>query len=490
MDQCVSGALIIQSAVFDVEKERCTSKKYDVNVQLLPARSGRAVSVEISSDNGASFSSITSGSDNGSGTTALSFNAPDKAGTYLYRAHAGAFPPLVAGSSGAIEAKVSPCGSDVINDALPVSRPGAERSCLLDANGDAWCWGNNQTGAIGDGTFTNRLKAVRVAGGHKFVSLTAGAEHTCAVKADGTGWCWGNNGSPGVEGFAQSGQGGLGDGTKSNRNVPTAITGGLKFKKLSAGINHTCGIDQFNQAYCWGANDFSQLGLGTEPVQNRSADVLVPTRINSSKNYIDIDVHGFQSCAMTANKEVDCWGDNAATTYSGNKAIPPEISKIITQKGSGYTRIALGTSQRCGLLPTGTIQCWQDERSGSFGDGSTEQYGQDPINTIGGPYTYLSFGNKHGCGVVSNGDGFCWGYNFTGELGNGGGDDMADSRSTPQLIMGGLKWNHVAVGYGHTCGISIGGNAYCWGSNFKGQLGNGTTRQYATKAPTSVIFLQ
>ncbi|PYP07827.1 MAG: hypothetical protein DMD56_14160, partial [Gemmatimonadetes bacterium] len=90
----------------------------------------------------------------------------------------------------------------------------------------------------------------------------AGARHSCAVNAAGQAYCWGFNGS-----------GQVGDGTITQRLVPTAVTGGLTFAELSVGTSHTCGVTTSGVVYCWGLNGNGQVGDGT--TTNR----LVPTAV-------------------------------------------------------------------------------------------------------------------------------------------------------------------------------------------------------------------
>ncbi len=65
-------------------------------------------------------------------------------------------------------------------------------TCGLTSAGEAFCWGDNDVGAIGDGTTGGRRMPVAVAGGHRFASISAGLRHTCGRRMDGTVYCWGS----------------------------------------------------------------------------------------------------------------------------------------------------------------------------------------------------------------------------------------------------------------------------------------------------------
>jgi len=469
--KCSEGGFIVQSAAVDIESEQCTSKKYDVTVTFLPARSGRPVSLEISADNGQSWSALAAGSDSGNGSAALSYTAPDTAGTYLFRAHAEAFSGLVAGSSGPIEATVSPCGSDVINEPLPIIRAGGVHTCILDGVGEAWCWGENKTGSIGDGTFTNRTKAVKVSGGHVFKTIELGYEHTCALTEDGTAYCWGHGENQG-SGSNFPAKGALGNGTAANSNVPVQVSGGLKFKRISLGVGFTCGITVNGLTYCWGYNYEGQLGNG-DVFNEGGHEKLLPTQVTGSANYTEIECGNYHVCALTSSGQVDCWGDTSNYAYP---YVDPTQNAPKKQKATGYLHLALGSSERCGILSSGTIQCWGGfESAGSFGNGPGDSAGDTPLDVLGGTYVAFSMANHGGCALKADQDAYCWGYNLYGAVGDGTGGNVSFNRGTPTKVIGNIKWRHVRSGYGHSCGMSVGNTPYCWGGNIQGQVGNGAS---------------
>jgi alpha-tubulin suppressor-like RCC1 family protein len=84
--------------------------------------------------------------------------------------------------------------------------------CGLTASGEAYCWGFNRWGQLGDGTTTDKSTPVAVAGGLQFTSLWAGGRRTCGVTTSGTAYCWG-----------EDRYGALGDGTGINRTTPTPV---------------------------------------------------------------------------------------------------------------------------------------------------------------------------------------------------------------------------------------------------------------------------
>ena len=116
---------------------------------------------------------------------------------------------------GAFQAGTYWSSATPLSGALPFVQTvaGWSFTCGLTSNGAAYCWGWNGYGQLGDGTVTNRTVPTPVAGGHVFVRLAAGGGgHMCGIAADGITYCWGYNGS-----------GQLGDGTFVNRSLPTAV---------------------------------------------------------------------------------------------------------------------------------------------------------------------------------------------------------------------------------------------------------------------------
>lgn len=160
---------------------------------------------------------------------------------------------------------------------------GANHSCALEATGSttpgkAWCWGANGVGQVGDGTTNQAVNAVPVAppaaGAVTYARIYAGEFHTCALTAAGVAYCWGRN---------DNGQVGTGA-TSTAESTPVAVNGGLSFRSLSLGENFTCGVANSTpgaaitgaeRVYCWGSNQFGQLGIGT----STATPVLAPTLV-------------------------------------------------------------------------------------------------------------------------------------------------------------------------------------------------------------------
>jgi alpha-tubulin suppressor-like RCC1 family protein len=130
---------------------------------------------------------------------------------------------------------------------------GGYHSCAVTTTREAWCWGENQVGQLGDGTTVDRPTPAAVPGLSGVVAVTGGTYHTCALLVGGAAMCWGSN---------NSGQ--LGDSTATDRSTPVSVVGlSSSLTQISAGRFHTCGVDTSGRALCWGNNAWGQLGDGT-----------------------------------------------------------------------------------------------------------------------------------------------------------------------------------------------------------------------------------
>jgi alpha-tubulin suppressor-like RCC1 family protein/uncharacterized protein YjbI with pentapeptide repeats len=409
---------------------------------------------------------------------------------------------------------------------------GQLHNCALTNTGAAYCWGKNDVGQIGGGSTTNRLvpTAVTMPTGAVFKSIDAHGvgSHTCALTSTGTVYCWGMN---------SSGQ--IGDGSNTNRLVPTAviIPGGVTVTAIRPGNGHTCALTSTGMAYCWGDNGYGKLGNGTTYSWTPVA-VTMPTGVT----FTAIDAGTYHSCALTSAGTAYCWGNNdngqlgvgdtvhrnvptcvgsacvqPTPTSTSTRTSTPTRTSTVTQTStrtntptksrtptnsatlvpgsnpwSNLTAIAAGGSSTCALNSAGNAYCWGNNQYGNLGNGTTTNSNAPVAVTMPTGVTFASIGAGagHSCALTSTGMAYCWGDNGLGRLGNG----TTTNSSTPVAVTmpAGVTFTSISVGSSHNCAITTIGTAYCWGENSQGKIGNGTTTSSTTPVavtlPTGVTF--
>ena len=185
---------------------------------------------------------------------------------------------------------------------------GGYHTCALFGDGTAQCWGRNDDGQLGDGTFTTSSTPVPVGGLTGAAAVTGGFYHTCALLGDGTVQCWGRNA-----------EGQLGDGSSIGTRAPTRVIGITGALAVSGGFQHTCALLSDGTVQCWGRNAEGQLGDGTTTSSS------TPVRVGGVTGAVAVSAGILHTCALLANGTVKCWGavgngfgqlGNGATTGS------------------------------------------------------------------------------------------------------------------------------------------------------------------------------
>lgn len=185
-----------------------------------------------------------------------------------------------------------PAGSTTPLSFVTLSIGGA--GCGIVKGGAAYCWGNNSSGTLGDGTNTASPTPVPVAGGNTFVAIAVGVAHACGILKSGQAVCWGANS------FGQ-----LGDNTTTDSNEPRLVATALTFASVTAGESRTCALTSHGDAYCWGNNDFGELGDGTTTRRHS------PTAVAGGFTFTAINAQAFyHTCGMTDRLGAWCWGMN------------------------------------------------------------------------------------------------------------------------------------------------------------------------------------
>jgi alpha-tubulin suppressor-like RCC1 family protein len=178
-----------------------------------------------------------------------------------------------------------------------------------------------------------------------------------------------------------------------------------------------------------------------------------------------------------------CWGDGLklGDASSLGSAVPVAVSGL----SSGVIDVVAGSDQTCAVTSSGAVKCWGENAEGALGDGTMNE-ALVPVNVVGlsSGVVALAAGTAHTCALTSGGGVKCWGENYYGQVGDG----TTTRRLAPVDVVG-LSSGVAAITslVGHTCALLTSGGVKCWGLNSDGQLGDGTKTNQAT--PVSVTSL-
>lgn len=355
---------------------------------------------------------------------------------------------------------------------------GGFHTCAVKTDGTLWCWGQNDSGQLGDGTNIESAVPKQVGSlGSSVAAVVASGAHTCALKNDGTVWCWGAND-----------QGQLGDGTADSHNVPVQVSAlGTSVVQVATGTfySHTCARKNDGTVWCWGHGTYGQLGDGTSTSQPLPVKV-----IGLGGSAIMISAGYAHTCAIRADGTLWCWGyDGNGQVGNGKIEYIYQIPQHVKALGKSVVAVSAGRAHTCAVKDDATLWCWGSNHTWQLGnelDSSSSCWdyescvpGPAQVEALGAGVVEVSAGAEHTCARKSDGSLWCWGQNADGQLGNGtidGAIPTATANPTPGHVTAlGMSTTGVAVSWRHTCAIKTDGTLWCWGRSGHGQLGDGTT---------------
>ncbi|MBW2453980.1 MAG: hypothetical protein JRI68_05705 [Deltaproteobacteria bacterium] len=246
----------------------------------------------------------------------------------------------------------------------------------------------------------------------------------------------------------------------------------LEVVDLGAGVAHTCAVLSNGTVRCWGYDKHDLLFIdGLDDPAEPGSYVMTPTPVPDLDDAVEVAGGDAHSCVRTMTDEVKCWGWNGmgqlGTGDFANADTPAPVALSST-----VTSMAVALASNCVALASGDMACWGLNEHGEFGNGEAGSSLTEPTPveiSFGFPVDQVSGTYGHTCARVTVAEAFCFGNNGSGQLGNGTTDDS----TTPVGVMGeGVQ--EIFAGDGHTCG-RIGTELACWGSNNNGQLGLGVT---------------
>ena len=278
--------------------------------------------------------------------------------------------------------------------AIPSGEPAVR---VIDGSRErtAWGWGLNSSGQVGDGTTTQRLIPTAVGSAQNWIDLQPGSLHTIGLRADGTLWTWGANGS-----------GQLGDGTTTNRSSPVQIGWRSFYTNIAAGTYHSVALRSNGSIWAWGSNGYGQLGVGDTAARYE------PTLVGSDYDWVDVAAGRSFTLAIKEDGSLWSWGQNSngqlgdgTTTNRSSPTLVDNTHRWLMADGGQYHTVA--------LREDGTLWAWGSNSFGELGDRTTTER-HAPVAVVGsGPWAFVdaAFYSHYNAALRSDGSLWMWGSN-------------------------------------------------------------------------------
>ena len=349
-------------------------------------------------------------------------------------------------------------------------------------SGKAYCWGDNTYGQLGNkSTISSSVPVAVYTGGVlsgvTLTQISAGDFATCALSSTGAAYCWGYNAS-----------GELGNNSTVNSSVPVAVStagvlSGVTLTEITAEYTNVCALSSTGAAYCWGQNNYGQLGNNNGIVDSSVPVAVYTAGVLSGVTLTQIVTGVASSCALSSTGAAYCWGyDGYGGLGNGTTSAGAQSTPVLVSGGRTLTQISAGYYGACALTGTGAAYCWGYNFYGELGNNSTTNSNVPvAVNTAGVlsgvTLVQITVGGYTTCALDSSGLAYCWGNGQNGQLGNGTSatNNLLPVAVTTSGVLSGMELTQVSNGGGFTCALDNTGAAYCWGLNSSGELGNPDT---------------
>lgn len=336
--------------------------------------------------------------------------------------------------------------------------------CFNKSDDSTLCWGNSLSDHPEN--IAPMLKTQKIHLDGKIIRDVYASQYTtCVITTEGLAYCWGESatiGSNAVNSYVPS---------------PVDMTGALSgktVKTISLGQSHGCMIASDDHVYCWGENDKGQVGSGSTDyvVQTPQA---VNTLGKTVKSLYSVDDN---SCVIDSDDNLQCWGDGVYGMLGNNTNVKSHVPVLVTGGDLGVKTIKSFTkynSLLCVIASDDLVYCWGRAQYSAFGANSLFSSAVPKAIDFSGVLAgkkakTVSLGSSFGCILADDNKVYCWGTNGRESLGNGTFDSYS---SVPTAVDLGAKTVKKLVVFGWSaCIIANDDQVYCWGDGFAGQLGN------------------
>ena len=337
---------------------------------------------------------------------------------------------------------------------------GYSHTLALKTDGTIWAWGLNGNGQLGNGTLATQIipmKPIKIGNSTDWIQVRVGHGPSYAIKTDGTLWAWGYNGN-----------GQLGDGTFTDKNVPTQIGNAMDWRQIYTEVISTHGIKTDGTLWAWGNNYYGQLGDGTNIVKT------VPIQIGTATNWSQISAGGNSSTlghtiALKTDGSLWAWGNNDYRQLGDGTSVSKN-SPIQIGTATDWAQISAGNVHTLALKNDGTLWAWGNNIYYQLGDGTQTTINVPTQIGIDTNWKNIDAAYMHNIAIKTDGTLWAWGNNSYGQLGNG----SLIYLNTPTQIDFATDWNVISAAGYNSFAIKSDGNLLAWGYNYYGQLGDST----------------
>lgn len=373
-------------------------------------------------------------------------------------------------------------------------------TCGVRDDNSGYCWGENEMGELGIGSYGTNYSAPQAVPGD-WHAFSVDGEFSCAIRANKTLTCFGDGNGP-FGGTLSLGSSTFKIYSTSTVPIDDSATSGSTWIDISNHDFATCGIRDDGTGWCWGSEARNNLARGGSNINTSTRSFHIPTAIDltgvSGSAWTQMDGGHDEGCGIRDDGTAWCWGWNysGSTGCSGCTLYHRPLAVTTTGvTGTIWTSITLSVSTACGIRDDGTGYCWGEGSDGQIGNGaSADVNAPAPISTAGvtgTAWTSILSGGHAVCGVRNDGSGYCWGDSAYSKIGD---NNATSDPNTPQLVstagVSGSAWNHISTGQTHSCGIRDDGSAWCWGWGNSGALGNGANSTSAVPVAVSTTGVE
>ena len=249
---------------------------------------------------------------------------------------------------------------------------GNSHTCALLEDKSVKCWGSNSYGNLGfpsRNIISDPSSITHLEVGFPVKQIASGSDFNCVLGESGQVKCWGDN-TYGQLGYGHTNS--LGDSVEEPLLRIPLVNIGQGVKKLSLGYEHSCALLNDGNVKCWGNNGFGQLGLGHKNKIGDNESVSTIGTVSLGQSAIDISAGHFHTCAVLADKNIRCWGDNQQgelglghVRFISGSVVPSFVS--VLDFSDNVKQVFAGYRRSCALFENNKVKCWGDADNGQLG---------------------------------------------------------------------------------------------------------------------------